>query len=166
MRFQVRALSTFVLSVLLIICTKQLLAQENSMEVRANADSGAIQEAISGFIDAFVNLDWERFRTSFADGATVFFPPSAKFARRANGRAEIESTFGSVFENARLHKSHAPYVDIHPKDVHMQTFGNVAIVTFHLEDSDWFGRRTIVLNKQDEKWLMVHLHASGIAVSR
>lgn len=129
-------------------------------------DSSGVMRAANDFLDAFRNLDWERFRTAFDDNATVFFPPSANQPRRATGKAEIESTFTSVFGKARLLKSHPPYLDIRPKNLNIQTFDNVAIVTFHLEDPGWFGRRTIVFNKKAGKWLIVHLHASAVAASK
>jgi len=38
------------------------------------------------------------------------------------------------------------------------------LVTFHLDHSDSFSRRTIVFQKQNESWFLIHLHASNTDV--
>jgi ketosteroid isomerase-like protein len=127
----------------------------------SKSDSAAVEKTAQQFVEAFTNLDWERFRKFFAADATVFFPPSARFPRRANGKTEIESVFRSVFDNARKQKSSPPYLNIQPKEMKIEMLGDVAIVTFHLEDPDFLGRRTIVFQKRGGQWVIVHLHASG-----
>jgi len=48
----------------------------------------------------------------------------------------------------------------------IQFFGDVAIATFHLDDRAGFlNRRTIVLNKTEQGWKIVHLHASEVSVA-
>ena len=120
-------------------------------------------EAAYAFLDAFENGDWERFRNCFAEDATVFFLPSAHFPRRAEGRAEIEAVFPRVFAAARQKESVAPYLTIEPKDIRLHQLHRAGVVTFHLEDPDAFGRRTIVFEKREETWLIVHLHASNLS---
>ena len=44
------------------------------------------REALTKFIRAFDDLDWEHFRLAFDDNATVFYPRA--MPQRANGRAE------------------------------------------------------------------------------
>jgi hypothetical protein len=70
-----------------------------------------------------------------------------------------------VFENARKQKTTPPYIDIQPKDLKIQMLGSVAVVSFLLNDPDLLGRRTIVFKKDNSKWKIVHLHASGINTS-
>jgi hypothetical protein len=41
-------------------------------DVNSDSDPLDVQEAVETFIEAFNNLDWERFRHSFSAGATVF----------------------------------------------------------------------------------------------
>jgi hypothetical protein len=54
-----------------------------------------------------------------------------------------------------------------PKDLLIQMLGaNAAIVTFHLEGENILRRRTFVLQKIKGKWLIVHLHASGIELPK
>jgi ketosteroid isomerase-like protein len=124
------------------------------------SDDG-LQKALTNFIQAFDNLDWERFRAAFADDATVFYPRA--YPTRVEGRAEYEKIFRLVFEQIRMGKSAPPYMDIQPRDLKIQRFDDVAIVTFHLDDRPRvLNRRTIVLKKTDHGWKIVHLHASEV----
>ena len=128
------------------------------------SDSLAVQRAAAAFIEAFNNLDWERFRYSFSDDATTFFPSrSGESPRRANGRDEIEARFKPGFDEIRKSKPNPPYLNIEPKDLKIQMLRDGAIVTFHLDGDDSVGRRTVVFQKRKGKWLIVHLHASIIA---
>ena len=38
--------------------------------------------------------------------------------------------------------------------------GQMAVVTFHLGDEPPYNRRTLVFEKREGRWLIVHLHAS------
>ena len=135
--------------------------------VQAQPDSAETQvrETLARFVQAFDNLDWETFRLAFDDNATVFYPRA--FPERANGRTEFEKTFQTVFKQIRGgDKTAAPYMDIQPRELKIQLFGDVAIATFHLDDRAGFvNRRTIVLNKSESGWKIVHLHASEVSVS-
>jgi ketosteroid isomerase-like protein len=124
-------------------------------------DSAEVVHAINSFVDAFSNLQWEKFSACWADEATAFFPPSAKFPYRAGTKQEILQIFEKVFQHARQQRSAPPYLSIHPLDQRIQLAGTVAIVTFTLDDPDLLGRRTLVLKKEGGKWLIIHLHASG-----
>src|ERR1700757_3778478 len=95
----------------------------------ADAD---VREALARFIRAFDDLDWEHFRLAFDDNATVFYPRA--MPQRADGRAEFEKGFKAVFQQIRGSKTAPPYMDIQPKDLRIQRFGDVAIATFHLDD--------------------------------
>ena len=129
-------------------------------------DSIAVTKTLNDFVHVFSFLEWEKFITFFADDATAFFPPSAKTPARANNKTEIAAIFKKVFDNAKGQKTTPPYLDIQPKDLKIQLLGSVAIATFHLQDPDLFGRRTIVLQKKNNRWLIIHLHASGVAVAK
>lgn len=124
-----------------------------------------VRETLTHFIRAFDDLDWEQFRQAFDDNATVFYPRA--MPERANGRAEFENGFKTVFKQIRGSKTAAPYMDIQPKELRIQRFGDVAIATFHLDDRAGFlNRRTIVLKKTKKGWKIVHLHASEVPVPR
>jgi ketosteroid isomerase-like protein len=122
-----------------------------------------VRAALAKFVQAFDNLDWETFRASFADNATVFHP--RQFARRVEGRAGVEETFKQVFVRIKGDKTSPPYMDLQPKDLQIQLAGDqVAIATFHLDDRPGFlNRRTIVLQKIERTWKIIHIHASEVA---
>ena len=121
-----------------------------------------VQAAAAAFVEAFNNLDWEKFRLGFTDDATVFFPfPQAP--QRASGRAEDEAVFKRFFDEGRKRKGAPPYLNIEPKGMQIQVLGDAAIVTFHLGDDDTVGRRTLVYQNQKGRWLIAHLHASSLA---
>ena len=124
-----------------------------------------VRDALAKFVRAFDDLDWEALRLAFDDNATVFYPRA--FPERANGRAEFEKTFKVVFQQIRGGKTAAPYMDIQPKDMKVQMFGDCAIATFHLDDRPGLlNRRTIMLTKTNAGWKIVHLHASEVSTTR
>lgn len=139
--------------------------QESPAQTKVPSAETEVRETLARFIRAFDDLDWENFRAALADDATVFYPRA--FPERANGRAEYEKTFKAVFEQIRDGKSSAPYLDIQPRDLTIQMFGDVAIATFHLDDRPGFlNRRTLVLHKTNSGWKIVHLHASEVSLTR
>jgi ketosteroid isomerase-like protein len=151
-------LGRFVSAILCVLIFPSLLAQTKS-----SREQEEVRQALANFVVAFDNLNWETFRLAFSDDATVFYPRG--FPERADGRPEFEKTFKVVFEQIRGNKTKPPYMDIQPKEMRIQMFGNVAIATFHLDDRAGFlNRRTIVLNKTGDGWKIVHLHASEVSV--
>ena len=130
----------------------------------AQTPQPSVSSAFEQFASAFENLDWERFRSSFADDATVFYPRGVP--SRADGREQYESNFRMVFEQLKKGKTGPPYHSIRPKDLKTQMIGeDVAIVTFHLDDRPgMLNRRTIVFRKMPQGWKIVHLHASEVSL--
>ncbi|HXO34982.1 MAG TPA: nuclear transport factor 2 family protein [Candidatus Acidoferrales bacterium] len=140
--------------VLFLLMSPLLTAQGNDAAAQSE-----VRDALANFVLAFDNLDWEKFRLSFSDDATVFYPRG--FPQRSNGRAEFEKSFTIVFDQIRAGKTQPPYMDLQPRDMKIQVFGTVAVTTFHLDDRIGFlNRRTLVLNKTKAGWKIVHLHAS------
>jgi ketosteroid isomerase-like protein len=125
-------------------------------------DSRAVEGTILRFLDAFRNLEWEGFIHSFASDATAFLPYRAGrwFPNRVNGKAEIEAAFRPFFHRLRSELAESPYLEITPEDLHIQMLPGSAVITFHLEGDGFLDRRTFVLQKQGDEWLIVHLHAS------
>jgi ketosteroid isomerase-like protein len=138
---------------------------QNQTSTREQADSIAVLVTTNNFLIAFRNLEWDRFKEYFADDATAFFPPSARYPYRANNKSAIMDIFKMVFENAHKRKTSAPYLDIDPKDIKIQMAGQVAIVSFTLNDPDMLSRRTLIWAKRSDRWMIIHLHASGIILS-
>lgn len=140
-----------------------LLGTGSSAGAQPRSEDVGPETTLHAFIRAFDNLDWERFRGFFADDATVFYPRGV--ASRAHGRAEFEANFQQVFTQIRGSRKQPPYMDLQPHDLYIQRFGDIAVATFHLDDRPGvLNRRTIVLHRMGDRWKIVHLHASEVAV--
>ena len=138
----------------------QAQSKLQSKTTKVDPNAAAVQKAADDWVTAFNNLEWETFRTSFTDDATVFFP-FIQVPRRATGRTEVETLFKQFFDAVKKRKSAPPYQNIEPKDVNIQMLGKeAAIFTFHLPGEESFNRRTLVFRKLKGKWLVAHLHAS------
>ncbi len=138
----------------------QAQSETQNKTPKADSNSLAVQKAADDWIAAFNNLEWETFRNSFTDDATVFFP-FIQVPRRASGRAEVETLFKQFFDALRKRKPAPPYQNLDPKDGQIQMLGkDAAIFTFHLPGEESFNRRTLVFRKEKGKWLIAHLHAS------
>lgn len=145
----------------LMICLLSLAASVQAKVPASGRDE--VADALTSFLRAFDNLEWDAFRNTFADDATVFYP--REFPARAEGRAQIEKNFQHVFEQIRMRASKPPYMEIQPRDLKIERFGDVAVATFQLDDRPGvMGRRTIVLQKRSGAWKIVHLHASEVAL--
>jgi ketosteroid isomerase-like protein len=124
-----------------------------------------LESAFKRFIEAFNNLDWETFRSAFADDVTVFNPdiPEASSVDRLAGREQVEESFKAVFAASRKASSGPPYLHIVPKQVRIQMLGDSAVITFQFErEGNSFGRRTLVFHREPKGWKIVHIHASNI----
>lgn len=144
----------------------QVLAQNDKTQATTDSALREVESAAEAFIKAFNNLDWDLFRDSFADDATVFFPSASMIAGRANGRTEIETIFKPLFDSGRKQKDSPPYLSIEPKEMRIKMLRDAAVVTFHLGGKESLGRRTVIFQKQNGRWLIVHLHASTVALSK
>jgi ketosteroid isomerase-like protein len=131
---------------------------------KSNPDAETVKLAAADFVEAFENLEWDRFEASWAPDATVFFPFTDE-PQRVDGRSAIMERFRSAFESLPERMDGPPYLSIQPMDLHVQMLGDSAVVTFHLVGSGPFNRRTIVFVNSDNKWLIAHLHASRVSVS-
>lgn len=120
------------------------------------------QEAFERFIAAFSGVNWEPFTAAFSEDVTFFSPflHGKWIAYRADGLRAVEAVFKPFFVDLRKRDGDAAHIRIEPKDVRIQMFNDISIVTFHLEDEAGLGRRTIILKCRQGKWLIVHVHAS------
>ena len=123
----------------------------------APAPSGP-EAAIHAFVSAFNALDRARFDALFAEDVTLFFPSSPFPVRRVEGKEATLEWFGRFFDSAR---KRGPTLGIKPQDLKVQDYGEVAIATFHLGGGERVGRRTLVLRRHADQWLIAHLHASS-----
>jgi ketosteroid isomerase-like protein len=130
-------------------------------QTQTNQEEVAVRGFLADFIRDFNNLDWEKFRSAFTDDATVFYPRGT--ANRASGRVEVEAHFRKVFEQIRAGRAQGPYMDLQPRALQIQIWGETAVVSFHLDDRPgYINRRTLVLRKVAREWKIAHLHASEV----
>ena len=116
-----------------------------------------IQGTLSRFIASFSKLDLEGMMTYFAKDATSFFPIAHR-ATFLDGKEEIGNAFAKVISKIRAAGLNSIKLEI--EDVKVQRFGDAAIATLHIRDGD-LSRRTLVLRRVHDEWLIQHLHASN-----
>ena len=91
-----------------LIATLLLLVHSLTAQTpTSRTEESAVRTFLAEFISAFDNLEWDKFRNSFTDDATVFYPRGA--ANRADGRAQHEAHFRLVFEQIRAGRTSGPY---------------------------------------------------------
>src|ERR1051326_4121700 len=88
-------------------------------------DSANVVKNTQNFIQAFVSLKWETFKSFFSNDATLFYPQLDN-PRRLNGKKEIEDALEPEFTDTSLKGP----VFITLKDIRVQTDKRTAIVTF------------------------------------
>jgi ketosteroid isomerase-like protein len=130
-----------------------------------------IERTLASFIHDFNNLDMEKLSTYFSNDATTFprVVMSSKSSRditlsdylrqEGAGPDMIMENFASQLK-AQI--SGPPYMRLEPKDVVIQVFDEVAIVTFHLLSEVRLSRRTFVFIREDNVWKIIHIHASNV----
>ena len=118
------------------------------------------EETLAAFLDAFNNLETDRFLSYFAPDANAFHPMAA-FPRRLEGEELFES-WRQIHSGFRSSRPGPPYLAITPLDLDVRRFGEIATATFHVSSPGVpAGRRTIVLRQAGAEWKIVHMHASS-----
>ena len=130
----------------------------------ASADSAQVAEVLQQFLHAFVTLDWDAFRATWAQHPSVFFPMNST-PDLADGRSEVDAGFQRIFARARAARARRPAdrppPTIRPRDLRITVYGTAALVTFVLGPPNGrIGRRTLLLVKEESGWKIAHLHGS------
>ncbi len=136
-------------------------AQEKTVP---NLGRASVEGALSAFVTAFENLDWQAFRACFSSGATIFHP-AAPNIRRIDSPEQFEKAWLGVFERIKKNsgRESPPHMNLKPLDLRIEKLSeDVALVTFHLIDGNTVSRRTLVFKQSFEGWKIVHLHASNL----
>ena len=118
------------------------------------------EESASDFLEAFRQMDEERFDSFFAPDVTMFFPDGPFPQGRVEGRDAVLAAFHRFFALARERGRNG--LNIEPLDLQVRAHEDVAIVTFRLETEETLGRRSLILQRMGEEWRIVHFHASTI----
>lgn len=134
---------------------------------KAPEDLAGIRAAAERFLRALDDLDWEAFRASWASEPTVFFP-FADTPDRVIGQVAVEVRWRRFFEEVRAHRPGPPYLHLKPRDLRVERYGDVGLVTFMLDGLSTVGgrqlpvlRRTLLFVREHETWKLAHLHASA-----
>ncbi|HEX7828935.1 MAG TPA: nuclear transport factor 2 family protein [Thermoanaerobaculia bacterium] len=115
-------------------------------------------QTVEAFLAALNDAD-PKIVALFDDEATIFFPMNDR-PLRANGRAEIEATFTSLFAQMANAKGKGMPA---PESLRTDMLGDdAAIVTFQTTNPNVTSRRTFVLKREGATWKIVHLHGSNV----
>lgn len=128
------------------------------------ADSADVHAAAEGFLAAFDSLQFDAFRSYFADDITMFFP-FPQLPARVNGKQAVEDVFGQFMAAQREARGKAgrPMIQgITARDLLVQMASrDVAVVTFHLGAEETPARRSLVFRNSPTGWKVTHWHASS-----
>jgi ketosteroid isomerase-like protein len=116
-----------------------------------------IIDTLNEFLKKFSSLNHSEMMIFFSQDATAFFPLGYQ-AQRLNNKNEISVGFKKVINHMK--KIGLSKISLEPQDIYIQHFNEVAIATFHFKGEN-LSRRTIVLRKIENNWLIEHLHASN-----
>jgi ketosteroid isomerase-like protein len=88
-----------------------------------------------------------------------------RFPSEPTADRSTSATSRQVFEQIRARRTKGPYLAFKPRNLKIEIAGDVAIVTFHLDDRPGFvNRRTVILRKFIESWKIIHLHACEVSI--
>lgn len=124
-----------------------------------SADRSSVEDAVRRFIRSIDYADWDAFSGSLSDDATMFFPFEGE---RADDKVSIESVMRPIFDRNRA-RGNGPYFSFEPRNVMIQQpSSDLAVATWVMDQNDRVQRRTAVLQKRAETWLIVSFHGSGL----
>ena len=141
-----------------------VLALAMGLSHAAPAQSSCIQPAeacafFNTFLTALNKRDWPAFRATLDDSISVFLEDPAP-GKRFDGRMPAESLFASIFPAPGTSPQSLPPAIV-PTHLRIQSFGDVAIITFEILRPQTLARRTLVVHRGAHGWHMVHIHGSG-----
>jgi ketosteroid isomerase-like protein len=145
-----RAIQVAVTAILFAGCATQKPAKPD----------GASQ-VLGAFVSALNHADIDAVTGLLAANATAFLPLESCPSELV-GREAIRSALLPVFLELRQQSSGPEYMHLVPKDVHIQSVGSVAIVTFDSGSGPAISRRSLVIEKSSRGWLIMHFHGSNI----
>ena len=144
-------------------------AQPLSRSAAASASTrgaGNVEAAVTEFVQAFTTLDEARFDRAWTEDATLFFPMPVpgQGGGRFTGKEQVLSVFHRFFASVRARRPGPDYLKIEPEDLHIQNYGDAAIVTFQLTGDQGVARRTLVMRQEKGVWRVAHMHASNMSM--
>ncbi|OSZ72498.1 hypothetical protein CAP39_03960 [Sphingomonas sp. IBVSS1] len=132
-------------------------------------DAAAAEAALRAFLRSFANCDLPAMEAAFAPDSTSFDAltagangalPDKASMKRAPGMPALMRRIAQTLPKERPGPPyHRPDLI---QDLLVQLVGDVAICSFHFDNPDRLGRRTIVLARREGVWRILHLHASNL----
>jgi hypothetical protein len=150
-----------VVALLAMATSQTMVAQEQRS---ADQRTASVEEALSAFVTAFDNLDWQAFRNCFRNHRD-YFPSGGSYTKLIDSPEQFEKAWLGIFE--RIKKSSGrtslPYMNLHPLDLRVEKLSEeVVLITFHLVDRGTVSRRTLIFKREPDGWKIVHIHTSNI----
>ena len=117
-----------------------------------------IRGTLNDFFRAVEAMELDRVATFFDEDAQMF-SPLGTYAARLDGRAAILAQFKAIAD--AIKQMPAP-LKIDPQHMAVREFGDLALVTFHLNlPGGPLHRRSFLLRRNANGWQIVHIHASA-----
>lgn len=135
---------------------------------REDDGTASAEAALMAFLRCFAACDLPAMEAAFAPDATSFDGLTAGSQSPAPERAALKRAPGmpeGMRRIARALPQERPGPPYHRPDlIHdlmVQVEGDVALCTFHFDNPDRLGRRTIILVRRAGLWRILHIHASN-----
>jgi ketosteroid isomerase-like protein len=125
-------------------------------------ETADIRAAADRFIHALDHLDWDAFTGCWSSDPTMFFPNEPV---RLDGRDAVLGRFRAMFEPADR-SSGPPYLRLTPRNVRVEQFGEVGLVTLSFgQPPGPVALRSVLFVKDGAGWKIAHVHGTGRFVS-
>lgn len=131
-------------------------------------DAASAEAAVMAFLRSFAACDLPAMEAAFAPDATSFdalvagadeLAPARASLKRAPGMPEKMRQIALTLPKERTGPPyHRPDLI---QDLLVQVAGDMALCTFHFDNPDRLGRRSIVLVRSARQWRILHIHASN-----
>lgn len=131
-------------------------------------DKASAEAALMAFLRSFADCDLAAMEAAFAPDATSFDAVTASPQFAVPARDGLKRAAGMPAGMRRIalampkERSGPPFhrPDL-IQDLLVQVAGDVALCTFHFDNPDRLGRRSIVLVRREGQWRILHIHASN-----
>jgi ketosteroid isomerase-like protein len=126
---------------------------------------GDPEEVLRAFVAALNHADVDAVTDLLDPDATAFLPLDSAAAELV-GREAICDTFATLFRDLRQNAAGPEYMHLVPKSVHTRRAGDgLAIVTFDAGAGPVVSRRTLVIQRTQAGWRIMHFHGSNVRTS-
>jgi hypothetical protein len=118
-----------------------------------------VELAVSALLGAIESRNWRAFEASLDLDAVIFLPGTS--ANRVVMWRDVKETLAALFEGSA---AGPPMMRRRPQ-LAVRVVGDNAFVSFHLQDRRRTGKRALVMDRHEDRWLVRHLHTDRLPVS-